>query len=48
MTIDQGILSYFRFIGVSVDEWDLGCARTQFARMQREFYDKCRENTKKD
>jgi hypothetical protein len=48
ITIEQAILSYFRELGVSVDDWDMITARQTYTRMQHEFYDKCRENTKKD
>lgn len=45
--VDQAILSYFREIGISVDEWDLECARITYFRMQHEFYGKD-ENAPKD
>jgi hypothetical protein len=39
MTLEQAILDYFRFAGISVDEWDIDSAKTTFNRMQHDFYD---------
>ncbi len=35
--IEQAIMSYLRFIGASLDEWDMDCARTIYYRMQKDF-----------
>lgn len=36
--IEQAIMSYFKFAGISVDEWDMDSARSTFTRMQKDFY----------
>lgn len=41
--IEQAINSYFKFIGISPDEWDYMGARTTYQRMQKEFFE-CEKN----
>jgi hypothetical protein len=36
--IEQAILSYFRYISVTVDDWDVDCAKSTYTRMQNEFF----------
>jgi hypothetical protein len=38
--IEQAILSYFKFVGITVDDWDMDSARATFNRLQNEFYEK--------
>jgi hypothetical protein len=37
--IEQGIMNYFRFIGVTLDEWDMESAKSTYNHMQRDFYE---------
>lgn len=49
MTLDQAISNYYRFTGIDEGEWDRMTIRTQYDRMQHEFYnDQKNEDTKKD
>ena len=45
MKLEQAIMDYFRFIGVSVDDWDLDCARSTYTKMQHDFYNKGDESS---
>jgi uncharacterized protein len=43
MTIETSVMNYFRFISISVDEWDVQSAMTTYNRLQNEFYS-CMKN----
>ena len=45
MKLEQAIMDYFRFIGVSVDDWDMDCARSTYTKMQHDFYNKGNESS---
>ena len=38
MSIEAAINNYFKFSGITVDEWDILSARTTYTRMQTDFY----------
>ncbi len=42
ITIEQAIMSYFRFTGISLDEWDIDSAMTTYIRLQTEFLEDCK------
>jgi len=46
LTVERGIQNYFRFANVTEDEWDLLSAVKTYTRMQQEFIEFCREDTK--
>jgi hypothetical protein len=35
--IEQAIMNYFRFIGITLDDWDMESAKSLYTRMQKEF-----------
>lgn len=35
--IEQAIMSYMKFTGITLDEWDIECACSTYTRMQKEF-----------
>ena len=43
VTLQQAIYNYFRFTGI--EDWDIESAMTTFSRLQKEFYQDCREAT---
>ena len=47
LRIEQVVMNYFRFIDISLDEWDVDSAVATYGRMQNEFYKgiKCNEST---
>lgn len=45
ITIAQAILNFFRFAEISVDEWEIESAKTQYDRIQKDFYQDCRSET---
>lgn len=40
--IEQAILSYMKFTGISFDEWDIENARRTYQRMQNEYFEGCK------
>lgn len=38
MTLDQAISNYYKFTDIDEGEWDRMAIRTQYCRMQQEFY----------
>jgi hypothetical protein len=42
VTLEQSILSYFRFADIDIDEWDLESAKTTYNRLQKEYYRDCK------
>lgn len=49
VTLDQAIMNFFREFGISMDDWDIESARTTYNRMQKDFFDDCKnsKNSKK-
>lgn len=45
VTLDQAILSYFRYMGISIDEWDIESARTTYNRLQKDFFNEVTEES---
>lgn len=47
---EQAILSYMKFTGITLDEWDIESACSTYARMQKEFLDEiiCKKNQRTD
>ncbi len=43
VTLEQAIWNYFRFTGI--DDWDMEAARIQYHRIQKDYFEDCRENT---
>jgi hypothetical protein len=41
ITIDQAIRNYFKFL--SIDNWDSESATATFGRMQKEYYEDCKQ-----
>lgn len=48
ITLDQAIMNYFRFIEITLDEWDIESARVTYCNLQNDFLDYCRETSQKD
>ena len=47
--IEQAIMGYFRFMGITLDDWDMECAKTIFTRLQNDYYEmKHDESSKKN
>lgn len=46
MSIDQAIMNYFRFSKIDIDDWDLRSASTTYHRMQHDFYDCMKDESK--
>jgi hypothetical protein len=42
ITLDQSIMSYFKHFGITLDEWDIECARNEYIRMQKDYFEDCR------
>ncbi len=40
--IEQAILSYMKFTGITLDEWDIENARRTYQRMQNEYFEDCK------
>ena len=38
MTIDQGINTFRKLLGITIDDWDDESMRTTYMRMQKDFY----------
>ena len=38
ITIEQSIISYFKIMGISMDDWDIDSAKSTFSRMQKEYF----------
>jgi hypothetical protein len=43
--IDQAVMSYMRFTGITLDEWDVESACSTYTRMQKEFIGDCKNET---
>ena len=42
ITLEQAIMNYFKFNGITVDDWDIESAIATFTRLQNDYYD-CKE-----
>ena len=42
VTDEQAIMNFFRFLGISVEDWDLECAKATYYRLQNEYYEDCK------
>jgi hypothetical protein len=40
--IEQAILSYMKFTGITMDEWDIESASATYRKMQRDFFGDCK------
>jgi len=47
MTLDQAITNYYKFTSIDEGEWDRMAIRTQYSRMQQEFYQDQRDECTK-
>lgn len=45
ITLEQSILNFFKFANIGIDEWDLESAMTTFQRLQKDYFDDCRDET---
>lgn len=43
--IEQSIMSYFKFLGITLDDWDIDSAKSTFSRMQKEYYKDARHES---
>lgn len=44
ITNEQAIWNFFRFNGL---EWDMECAKITYARLQKEYFEDCKDETTK-
>lgn len=47
---EQAVMSFFKEVGITLDEWDIESACSTYARMQKEFLDEiiCKKNQRTD
>lgn len=43
VTLEQAIWSYFQFF--SIDNWDIESAMATFGRLQKEYYEDCKDDS---
>lgn len=48
ITLDVAINNYYKFTGITEEEWDRMAIRMQYNRMQHEFYEDLKSDTKID